>query len=186
MAGILQGISDLVAGGLLKGYDAVVDREKLPSNQRVYLSTVLDKNVEPLTNRDFTAQELATIQKLIELKGGESGAIKYKDYPKVKEGESALARPLSGNEFPYENIRTTLGQFTYKLNPKTKQYEISDVYNFNANPLTKNIVEGDYIGRFAISPYLIARAYGQNVVPELTGRKVALTVPGLLGMTPKR
>lgn len=186
MAGILQGISDMIAGGLLRGYDAITDRESLPSNQRVYLSTVLDRNKEDLTNKDFTPQELAAIQRLVQMKGGESGAIKYKDYPKAKEGESAMARPLSGNEFPYENIRTTLGQFTYKLNPKTKQYEISDVYNFNANPLTKNVVEGDYIGRFAISPYHIARAYGQNVVPEGTGRKVALTVPGLLSMTPKR
>lgn len=186
MAGLLQGFSDLVAGGLLRGYDAMVNRKDLPSNQRVYLNTVLDKNTSPLTNKDFTPEELNAIQQLIQLKGGESGAIKYKDYPKAKEGESAIARPLSGKEFPYENIRTTLGQFNYKLNPKTKKYEISDVYDFNANPLTKDVVEGDYIGRFAISPYHIARAYGQNVLPEGTGRKVNLTVPGLLSMTPKR
>lgn len=179
--GILQGISDAMAKGLLSGYDALVDRQNLPSNQRVYLSTVLDRNMEPLTAKDFTPQELAVIQQLVQSKGGTSGAIKYADYPVAKEGESAPARPLSGKEFPYENIRTTLGQFTYKLDPKTKQYQISDVYDFNAKPLTKDIVQGDYVGRYAISPYLIARAYGQNVVPVGQGRKVNITVPGLLG-----
>lgn len=179
--GILQVISDAMAKGLLSGYDALVDRQNLPSNQRVYLSTVLDRNMEPLTAKDFTPQELAVIQQLVQSKGGTSGAIKYADYPVAKEGESAPARPLSGKEFPYENIRTTLGQFTYKLDPKTKQYQISDVYDFNAKPLTKDIVQGDYVGRYAISPYLIARAYGQNVVPVGQGRKVNITVPGLLG-----
>ena len=73
MAGILQGISDMIAGGLLRGYDAITDRESLPSNQRVYLSTVLDRNTEELTNKDFTPQELAAIQRLVQMKGGGSG-----------------------------------------------------------------------------------------------------------------
>jgi hypothetical protein len=181
MAGLLQGVSDLIAKGLLTGYDTLVNRENLPSNQRVYLSTVLDRNMEPLTAKDFNPQELAAIQKLVQQKGGQSGAIKYADYPVPKEGESATARPLSGKDFPYENIRTTLGQFTYKLDPKTKQYQISDVYDFNAKPLTKDVVQGDYAARFAISPYLMARAYGQNVVPVGQGRQVNIAIPGLLG-----
>ncbi len=179
-SGLLQSISDLMAGGLLKGYDAIVDRQNLPSNQRVYLNTVLDKNVEPITNKDFTEKELATIKSLIERKGGDSGSIKYSDYPKPKEGESMLARPLSGAKFPYENIKTTLGQFTYKLDPKTGQYVVSDVYDFNAAPLDKNASHGDYIGKFFLSPYVIARAYGQNVVPEGSGRQVRVMIPGLI------
>jgi hypothetical protein len=182
---VLQSISDFIAGGLLKGYDALNDRQNLPSNQRLYLSTVIDKNKQPITNKDFTQKELDLIQKLISQKGGEAGAIKYQDYPVAKEGESALARPLSGNELPYENIRTSLGQFTYKLDPKTNSYVVSDVYDFNANPLTKDVVQGDYAGRFAISPYLMARAYGQSVIPVGSGRQVSLTVPGLLDVKKK-
>lgn len=181
MADLMQQFSNLITKGLLNTYDSMVDRQNLPSNQRVYLSTVLDQSRDDINEKSFNAKELEAIKKLIEMKGGNAGAVKYSDYPKPKEGESALARPLSGDEFPYENIRTTLGQFTYKLDPRTKQYQVSDVYDFNANPITKDKVSGDYLGRFAISPYLLARSYGQNVVPEGQGRKVNIKLPGLLG-----
>jgi len=181
MASLMQQLADLIVRGGLNTYDSFVDRANLPSNQRIYMETVLDKNQTPITEQSFTAKELETISNLIKSKGGKSGAIKYEDYPKAKEGESALARPLSGEQFPYENIRTTLGQFTYKMNPKTNKYDVSDMYDFNAFPKTKDIVGGDYVGRYAISPYLMLRAYGQNVVPEGGGRKVNIAVPGLLG-----
>lgn len=181
MASLMQQLSDLIVKGGLNAYDSFVDRSNLPSNQRIYMETVLDKNQAPITEKNFTAKELETITKLIQAKGGEKGAIKYEDYPKAKEGEAAIARPLSGNEFPYENIKTTLGQFTYRFNPKTQQYEISDVYDFNANPMTRDQISGDYVGKFAISPYLMLRAYGQNTVPEGKGRKVEVKIPGLLG-----
>lgn len=180
MADLFQKLADMIVGGGLKTYDAMVDRKELPSNQRIYLETVLDKNISPITEKNLTTKELETISKLIQTKGGQQGAIKYKDYPVPKEGESAIARPLSGDKFPYENIKTTLGQFTYKYNPKTKEYEVSDVYDFNANPLTGNQSSGDYIGKFFLSPYVLARAYGQNVAPEGFGRKVNIKVPGLL------
>ena len=189
--GILQTIGGLLSDAAIRtfltGYDIVNDRQKLPSNQRIFLGTVLDDNKAKITEKDFTPSELQTISKIVQQKqqlnpNQTRGYIEYKDYDQfVPEAEkTGSAGVMAGEKNPYENIRTTLGQFRYQYLPEYKRTFIIDNYDFNPVEAYKDDSRGEYLGK-EISAGRKLRAYGYRKLPEGQGRQVLIEIPGLLG-----
>jgi hypothetical protein len=189
--GFLQRIGGLLSDAAMKtmltGYDIVNDRQAMPSSQRVYLDTVLDKNKSKITEKDFSPNELQLISQIINEKqlsnpNQTRGYIEYKDYDKfIPEAEkTAQAGIKAGEKNPYENIRTTLGQFRYQYLPEQNRIFVIDNYDFNPVEAYKDDSSGEYIGK-DMSMGRKLRAYGYKTVPEGKGRQVLLEIPGLLG-----
>lgn len=179
-------LSDAAVKASLMGYDIVNDRQQMPSSQRVYLNTFLDNNKSKITEKDFTKGELANIMEIIKAKqaadpNATRGYITYKDYEKFipKEQLTANAGIKAGEKNPYENIRTTLGQFRYQVVPDMQRVFVIDNYDFNDVPAYKDDESGEYIGK-DISKGRMLRAYGRRNMPEGKGRPVLVEIPGLL------
>jgi len=179
-------LSDAAVKASLMGYDMINDRQQMPSSQRVYLNTFLDNNKSKITEKDFTPKELANIMEIIKAKqaadpNATRGYITYKDYEKFvpKEQLTVNAGIKAGEKNPYENIRTTLGQFRYQVVPEMQRVFVIDNYDFNDVPAYKDDESGEYIGK-DISKGRILRAYGRRNMPEGQGRQVLVEIPGLL------
>ena len=186
-----KAIANAIVGGGVQAYGAVADRSQMPSNKRLYLETFADKSSLPITEKNFTQAELNTIGELIKAKqaanpNAPTGYIQYKDYAKfiTPEQMSTVAGVGAGGANPYENIRTSLGQFNYVVDPKTGNVVVRDVYDFNPVKGGKYQAEsrGDYLSK---TPSLtnIARMYGEAMMPAGSGkgRPVQVQIPGLLG-----
>jgi hypothetical protein len=184
-------LANQVTGAGVQAYGAVADRSQMPSNKRIYLETFADKQMNPITEKNFTEAELKTIGELVRAKqmanpNAPTGYIQYKDYANFIPVEqlSTNAGVGAGGANPYENIRTTLGQFNYAIDPKTGNVVVKDVYDFNPVKGGKYQSEsrGDYLSR---TPSLtnIARIYGEAMMPAGSnkGRPVQVQIPGLLG-----
>ena len=180
-------LSDAAMRTALTGYDMVNDRSAMPSSQRVYLDTVLDNSKAKITEKDFSPNELALISKIIQEKQLSSpnqtrGYIDYKDYDKyLKEADkTASAGIFASVKNPYENIRTTLGQFRYQYLPEQNRIFVIDNYDFNPIEQYKDDSKGEYIGK-DMSMGRKLRAYGARKAPEGQGRPVLIEMQGLLG-----
>jgi len=184
----LKSIANTIVGGGVQAYGAIADRSQMPSNKRIYLETFADKQMSPITEKNFTQAELNTIGELIKAKqlanpNAPTGYIQYKDYANfVSPSQNSIAAGVgAGSVNPYENIRTTLGQFNYAIDPKTGNVVIKDVYDFN--PIQVKVQRlmstGDYIPN-AQTAYGLARVYGESMMPEGKGRQVQVQIPGLL------
>jgi hypothetical protein len=184
----LKKLTNLLVEGAVKSYGAVADRAKMPSNKRLYLETFADENKSPITERNFTEQELQTIAALIRAKQstdpyGLSGVIQYKDYvPFMTEKETSQSSGVNaGTRNPFENIRTSLGQFRYVIDPNTGAARVLDQYDFNRLPETRfnqAMSRGDYVVN-TLDPYALLRIYAGERMPPGTGRPVELNIPGL-------
>jgi hypothetical protein len=188
MEDILKKLTNLLVEGGVKAYGAVADRSKMPSNKRLYLDTFADENRGPITERNFTEQELQTIAALIRAKqamdpSGVSGVIQYKDYfPFLSSKETSQAAGVNaGDRNPYENIRTSLGQFRYVIDPVTGTVRVIDQYDFNRlqeNRVNQALQRGDYVMN-TLDPYSALRIYAGERMPPGTGRPVSIQIPGL-------
>lgn len=185
----LKKLTNMIVGAGIKGYGAIADRSSMPSNKRIYLETFADEQRSPITERNFTEAELQTIGQLVKAKQAAnpkemSGYIKYDDYaPFLSPKETSnVAGVSAGERNPFENIRTTLGQFNYQIDPKTGNVVVSDVYDFNKlnNRAMQLMSRGDYVVN-TLDPYTIARIYGEANMPVGQGRPVTVKIPGLLG-----
>lgn len=189
MDDFLKSLTNMLVGAGIKGYGAIADRSQMPSNKRIYLDTFADNQTGAITEKNFNVDELQRIGDLIKAKQAAnpeatSGYIQYKDYagfltPKETSQQAGVS---SGERNPYENIRTTLGQFNYKVDPKTGNVTVADTYDFNKlnNKLYNTMSRGDYVVN-SLDPYTIARIYGQANMPVGKGRPVSIQIPGLLG-----
>jgi len=98
-------------------------KDYIASDARTFLSTLFG-NREPITERDFTPNEIQNIRNAIaasQVRTGNvtgRGAVKYADYP---EGEQVGPG--------YEPIKTTLGRFAYIPQPNGG-YRVVDRYDF--------------------------------------------------------
>jgi hypothetical protein len=189
MEDYLKQITNYLVGAGIKGYGAISDRSSMPYNKRLYLETFADEQRTPITEKSFTEAELRNIGEIVRSKQAidpklTSGYINYNDYAKFinPKETSQVTGVAAGERNPYENIRTTLGQFNYKIDPKTGNAVISDTYDFNKlnQKLSQTMSRGDYIVN-TLDPYSIARVYGEANMPAGKGRPVQIQIPGLLG-----
>jgi len=185
----LKQLTDSLVGMGIKGYGAIADRSQMPSNRRVYLDTFADENTAPITEQSFTSAELKSIGDLIRAKQlanptANTGYIQYKDYGNFIPKEQLSVNAGIGATNPYENIRTTLGQFNYVVDPKTGTVSVKDTYDFNPTKGKAYQAQayGDYVGK-ALDPLTILRMYGESKMSSASGkgRPVQIQMPGLLG-----
>ena len=111
----------------------------LPVNIRQFLSHIIGSR-EPITESQFSPEDLAAIRYAIAKRGGESGEIGYGDYG--PQGRSSWMDPTQKVEGPFDIIyksytdpvyrmETTLGGASYRRLPDGS-YLVEDEYNFNA------------------------------------------------------
>lgn len=156
------------------------------------LNDTLKGKQSAITEKDLTPEQLDFIKKIVAFKekyasenkgasGISPGAITYQDYQlyakTLPEGEGPMSKtPGLFSVFdPYGQMQTTLGQFGYKINPKTGAVTISDKYNFN--PLYN--IDGTPAMETAYGPYGAVREYAGRQIPEGTGRTVNINLTGL-------
>jgi hypothetical protein len=166
------------------GVNRVVDfiAQRLPAGAfptagRTFLETV-QGNRDPITESSFSRDELEVLRQLA---SKNKGAVRYKDYDalaqelrsKGKEADSTASLFSLGS--PLGNVRNTLGQFTYKLDPKGNLV-LEDAYDFNppgAPGQTREARTADY-GTFG--PYNMIREYAGEKVPPGKGRPVRVNL----------
>jgi hypothetical protein len=166
------------------GVNRVVDfiAQRLPAGAfptagRTLLETV-QGNRDPITESSFSQDELEVLRQLATKN---QGAVRYKDYDalaqelrsKGKEADSTASLFSLGS--PLGNVRNTLGQFTYKLDPKGNLV-LEDAYDFNppgAPGQTREARTADY-GTFG--PYNMIREYAGEKVPPGKGRPVRVNL----------
>ena len=140
----------------------------LPTPAKLYMDSVVSGKKDPITEADFSPEELAAIRRMVEQQKAAQGGIYYGDY-----GESdqpGLRSLLS----PAGRVANSLGQFNYQRDPEG--VTVSDNYDFNPTfkdlPLSEQIA--NFLGTFGWSGL---HQYGENVLPEGKGRKVRIRLP---------
>lgn len=142
-----------------------------PTAGRVFLESMQGKR-GPITEADFSPEELNNIRKLIGITEGR-GNVQYKDYAKLKEqlmkggdknvilGPSVLAATN-----PLGNALSTLGRFTYARDSDGTLRAV-DTYDFNSNNPASVTPS---------TPYAMLRQYGYEKMPPGTGRPVNINL----------
>ena len=155
------------------------------------LNDTLKGKEQTITEKDLTPEQVKFLKDIVAFKekylaenkgasGLKPGTINYTDYQlyadSLPEGNHVISRtPGFFSMFdPYGQMQTTLGQFNYKIDPKTGDIKLSDKYNFN--PLYN--VDGSAAMETAYGPYGAVREYAGRQIPEGTGRPVNINLTG--------
>jgi hypothetical protein len=156
--GVMRGAEGIGAAGTsLKLYNDIVQR---------------GRNA-PITESDFTPDELSAMQDMVKNKmaitGQPAGHIDYRDYPG---GNLMVAdRSKAAGE-----VMNTLGGFNYSVQPNGA-IGITDKYDFNAsrgdssddNPWAQALAA-------ALYPRNLAASIGRRIIPDTSGRGVPVNV----------
>ncbi len=154
---MMRGMQDIGAAGTsLKLYNDVIQRAR----------------TTPITERDFTADELGAIRDMIRNKmavtGQPSGHIDYRDYP----GGNLLVadRSKAAGE-----VMNTLGGFDYSKN--NGNINVTDKYDFNAN--RGGVEDKSQLAQLlamGFSPRNLAASIGRKILPDTGGRGVPVNI----------
>jgi hypothetical protein len=153
--------------GVNRLLDFIVQRlpaNMFPTNARTLLETA-QGNRDPITESNFSPEELAAIKEMITLKGGDVGNIQYEDYDTlVKTMRERGQLPVS--KYPgllsmgdaFGNVQTTLGRFNYARDANGNMV-VQDTYDFNPQ-------------HGSAGPYKLLRDYAGEKIPRGYGRPV--------------
>jgi hypothetical protein len=127
----------------------------LPVDARIYFQTLFG-NRDPITERDFSSNELANIQAAIEANQRRTGAttrgnVGYADYP-----QGDQIRPN------YAPIATTLGRFNYRRLP-TGELVVTDRYDFLNDERKASVEEYERMGALQRAATALGRGLGRSV-----------------------
>lgn len=140
----------------------------LPVPAKLYMDSVLLGKKDPITESDFTPEELAAIRRMVEKQKASQGGITYADY--AASDQPGLSSLLS----PAGRVANSLGQFNYQNDPEGTT--VTDNYDFN--PVFKDLPLSEQLanlmGTFGWSGL---HQYGENVLPPGKGRKVNIWLP---------
>jgi len=151
-----------------------------PTSGRMLVETAQGKR-DPITEANFSPEELASMRQLIALKNKDSGAIGYGDYTALAQQAMAQGRmpasispSLLSMGDPMGNVQTTLGRFRY-MRDAQGNLQIVDTYDFNPpNQMqTQEARTGDY---GAAGPYGLVREYAGEKIPPGYGRQVKINL----------
>lgn len=128
----------LADGGEVEGTAAQMLKQVVPMDIRTFGSTLFGSR-EPITEKNFTADELAAMQKAVDAAAArtgqtQKGSVQYVDYPR---GEQI------GPDF--KPVGQTLGRFTYEKQPDGTTV-IRDRYDFYNEGRAKNIESYEKMG----------------------------------------
>jgi hypothetical protein len=178
----LTGVNRLIDFGMQR-----LNPQMFPTSARTLIET-LQGNTSPITETQFSPQEIEALRQLVMLKGGDAGDIQYEDYGALnrelqKQGKASKAisvdydNPgLFGMTSSLGNIQTTLGRFRYARDADGKM-QIIDTYDFNppqkgASPQRLSTAEfGPTSG-----PYGFIRSYAGEKIPPGSGRPVKINL----------
>ena len=162
--------------GANKLVDFVMQRlpaDRFPTNARTLLETV-QGNRDPISEGNFSPEELAALKELIMLKGGDKGNITYADYRLLADAmrnrgqiPASLSPHLFSMADPLGNLMTTLGQFNYARDANGNLVA-KDIYDFNPPPQSA----GELKGRNTLNGYGFIREYAGEKIPPGYGRPV--------------
>lgn len=130
------------------------------TEERIYTDVVGRGRRDPLTEKDFTPQELSAFRGMVKQKGGASGKIDYSDY---------AGHPISS---------WTLGGFNYNTD-QDGNVVISDQYDFNTDRSYENEQQRGLWSRLQtalLNPALNAAEIGRKVIPPGKGVDVRINL----------
>lgn len=143
-----------------------------PVDARVYFQTLFG-NREPITERDFSANELANIQAAIEANQQRTGAtgrgnVGYVDYPK-------------GSQIgpDYEPIETTLGRFNYRRLP-TGELVATDRYDFLNDERKASVEDYERMGALQRAATVLGRGVGRTFYDPRTATGLTFSPRSIL------
>jgi len=157
-----------------------VNPDWFPTAGRLFAQTAQGER-KPITEADYTPEELAFIRRLIELKGGAEGSIQYPDYRAAAAAERkrtgkipmTLAPGIGSLTDPLGNVQTSLGRFRYYRDENGNLMAV-DSYDFNPPPASDSqlgLVEQNVAG-----PYGMLRSYAGQKIPLGQGRSVRINL----------
>ena len=169
--------------GVNKVLDFIAQRlpaDVFPTSGRTLLETVQGAKT-PITEKNFSAEEMDVMRELAALKGGDKGSISYADYVALakemnKKGKvpASMSPSLFSMADPMGNVQTTLGQFRYMKDPQGN-LQVVDKYDFN--PPNPNAMQEARTGDYgAFGPYGLIRDYAGEKVPPGKGREVRVNL----------
>jgi len=176
----LTGVNRLIDFGVQR-----LNPQMFPTSARTLLETA-QGNRTPITETQFSPQEIEALRQLVMLKGGNAGDIQYEDYialDKEMKKQCKTSKAISvnydnpglfGMASPLGNIETTLGRFRYARDAIGKM-QIIDTYDFNPPPegRSQDIQTRDY---GALGPYGLIRSYAGEKIPPGSGRPVKINL----------
>jgi hypothetical protein len=138
----------------------------LPTPAKLYLESVVGGKREPITEADFSPEELAEMQKLI---GGRAqGGITYADY-------NPAAQPrMAGLLTPAGRVATSLGQFNYQADPQGTV--ITDEYDFNPTYKDESLLL-KALSILGSAGFSGLHMLGEHALPAGKGRPVKIRLP---------
>lgn len=175
-------------GPEMTGINRVTDfiAQRLPASNfptagRTFLETVQGKR-DPITEGNFSPQELAVMREMIASKGGDAGDIQYGDYRALAEvmrarGQipASTAPSLFSMSDSLGNVQTTLGRFKYGRDAKGNLI-VRDTYDFNP-PQDPNSMQEQRTAEYgAMGPYRLIREYAGEKVPPGRGREININL----------
>lgn len=163
--------------------DFVVQRVNpnwFPTAGRLFAQTAQGER-KPITEADYTPEELAFIRRMIEIKGGTEGSIQYPDYTKTADVERSrtgsipvtLAPGLSSLADPLGNVQTSLGRFRY-YRDENGNLMVVDSYDFN--PPSADASRLGVAEQSASGPYGMLRSYAGQKIPPGQGRSIRINL----------
>lgn len=169
--------------GINKVLDFIAQRlpaDAFPTSGRTLLETVQGTKT-PITEKNFSPEEINVMRELAALKGGDKGSISYADYVALakemnKKGNvpASMSPSLFSMADPMGNVQTTLGQFRYMKDPQGN-LQVVDKYDFN--PPNPNAMQEARTGDYgAFGPYGLIRDYAGEKVPPGSGREVLVNL----------
>jgi hypothetical protein len=129
----------------------------------------------PITEQNYTPEELDLLRRLIAFTGKKEGDIQYKDYAAF-----AKQQPNAGDVkwtflTPLENIKMSLGRFNFKRDANGNVV-VYDTYDFNPPSPDSNqeVRTGEYglVG----GPHPLIREYAGEKIPPGYGRNVLINL----------
>ena len=152
-----------------------------PTSGRTFLETVQGKR-DPITEGNFSPEELSVMKEMIALKGGDAGDIQYGDYhalAKVMRAQGKIPASTTPSLFSISdslgNVQTTLGRFKYGRDAKGNLV-VRDTYDFNP-PKDPNSMQEQRTAEYgAMGPYSLVREYAGEKIPPGRGREININL----------
>jgi hypothetical protein len=195
--------------------------QQRPANERLFIETIGQGRTQPITESDFSPDEIFALQELIknnlqekfnslqhnilynkevlqrtddinrkklaEQRLGQAqlelqaflsnpqGSISYDEYKKTPANID-----INAGTNPYGSLKTTLGRFSYSVDPKTQMINIKDSYKFNtyekpgvtAESRQTNLIENAGAGNV----YPLIRNMAGRLLPPSKGVPVSISL----------
>jgi hypothetical protein len=142
--------------------------EMFPTSAKTLIETV-QGNREPITEKNFTPEELESLKALIAMTNNR-GNVQYSDYTefmrKMQKEKGTIPASIAPNVLsildPIGNVQTTLGRFKYSRDANGNLIVV-DTYDFNPIPSMSGA-------------YGAIRNYATEKIPKGSGREVMINL----------